>query len=147
MKHSLLALALLSTATVLSGCTGSRALTGDKLEAHLGEKMEMFGAAFKSDSVDVLMAMFTSEPEVIPNGRSLKGTDNVRNVMQQSVGSTSNFSLSVQDGTEGEGTFEQRGTYVLDDGSDLGSVGTFTAVWTEGESGEWLISRLSWSEN
>jgi ketosteroid isomerase-like protein len=147
MKKPLLALALFSATALLSGCAGSGALTGDKLEAHLGEKLEMFAASFNSGSVDELMAMFVSEPEVIPNGRSMKGTENVRSVMQQSVAGTSDFSLAILERNEGDGTFEQRGRYLLDDGSGLGSGGTFTAVWTRNESGEWLISRLSWSED
>lgn len=142
----LLALAVFNVALLVSACAGSKALTGPELEAHLAERMATFEEAFRSKSVDAIMAMFASEPEVVPNGRSMKGEENVRAVMSQSVGGVNDFGLNIQSVTEGEGTFEQRGTFVLNGGTAPGGDGNFVAVWTRAESGEWLISRLAWSE-
>ena len=147
MKYATPLVAVLFAATSLLGCAGSKQLTGDALEAHLGEQLQAFQASFNGTSVETIMAFFSDDPEVVPGGQSLKGTDNVRMVMAQSIQQTGNITLSVRETIEGDGSFEQRGRYLIDTGEFDSPSGSFTANWVRAEDSEWRIAKLSWTQD
>jgi len=96
--------------------------------------------------LDAVMAFFIADPVVSPNGQEFRGAEAVSQVLAQSVNDTAPIDLTVSGGSEGEATFEQNGRYLIDDGSNFGVTGSFTASWIRNAEDEWLISRLSWTQ-
>ncbi len=131
----------------LVGCSGSKALTGAALDAHLEGRLKAFQDAMNGDDVEPVVAFFTDDAELSPDGnQTMSGTASVRALMSQSMQQVSNFVLSPREGTESDGEYEQRGRYLGDTGSIEGISGGFRLTWRETEEGEWRIARLAWTQ-
>lgn len=146
MRYTTPVLAILFAATSILGCAGSKQLKGEALEAHMTERLGQFAAAFNGTSIDTIMAFFTEDPEVVPGGQSMKGLDNVRMVMSQSLQQNGDIVLSAREVVEGDGTFEQRGRYLIDTGDLDSPNGGFVANWVLGDDGVWRVAKLTWTQ-
>lgn len=127
--------------------SGSNQAHGQSVEDQLLARVEVFEAAYNSDNIDDLMSLFTHDASLAPGGeQTFTDPAQVRGILLNSIQSTDNLVLSVRAMTPGDGTAEQSGRYVVDDGSEFGLSGGFTLSWVQTDSGEWLVSRLAWTQ-